>query len=780
MIVKEILRSPSGCLIIKGPPGAGKNTLVKHIVERYADAARAVVGVHESGDIGIGCEPLIDCLADLIYNLTAIPGKDLGKRRKVLVASTRKIKRGEREATILLLKELHRLVRDRCGEDFDADYYTFLEIVPKDEDGTLLTLPELATFLKENLQVFINSYVHLVENLAGFMARMKLKAIFHFRRAQQIQNMALAYIADFASRIPDNVYFFFSFDEGKGESAWEKIGYLSSLSSSKMMVLEGLGIPGIAKMMAAKRGEKPGKKEVLKIREMTDGSPFYLTVLLEREKGSMEAEGDAGEEFGRHLRCEMKELGEDFTGFMELWSLSRRRLTGEDLSVLSSIGGSRIASIQETARAKGYLDEENRFMHPLIREHIAQSMEEGGRKALHGKLGTYYEELLKAGADEADKYDFKLVWSISFHYFNSSEREKSYSFNTFMAREGMLSGNLDIASIGYERALSDAVMMKNDAYRISVLEKLVKVLETEHRWDRALEIHSMLVDHFSSLGDVENKCIALQRIAAIYQFKGDFEGALGHYERVLKTYRKEEDATKIMGALSNIGTLYQIKEDFEDAIRTYEEALGISVEAGEEKVQAALHHKIASVYHMDFKYTKALGHYNTSQKLFKKVGDDAGYGEALRQMGNIHYLKEKLPSAGRYYEKALGILEGTGARKSVAEIQYQMGMIAGNEKNYQKALDHLNGALDLFREIKDMGSVSNTIRTMGDTYLDIARKQISEEKFVLAKETLGGAVKIYAQVRDREGTDEANYLLEDISDIESGRKTRSEVTSCWK
>ena len=780
MAIFNFLKSQSGCLVLRGCKGIGKSALVEQSVCKYERAKRAVRGAFTAPDVGVGIEPLLEVFTDLVCNLTAQPGDDQRKHRKILVASTRKIRKGEREAAILLLREVYRALEVRLGSGFDREYYEFMNIAPSAEDKAGPTPADLADYILDNRQVFLNSYIHLLENLALFLSRIKKKVIIHFGRAQRIQNRALAHIADLASRLPDNVFFILGFDGESEHHIMEKLALFASLGTSQLLSLDGLGVADIKKMSAARGRRDLKPDEIAGLKESTDGNPFYLGFLMDVGELPSDVMADAKKAYRDNIRRSIDEKGEEFSNFLTLYSLSRRPLTTDDLAVLSPSDESLTEKHLETAREMGILDGNGHFPHPLTREHIEASSKVDERKKLHGKIAVYREERFSREADEAGRFDFKLVWAICYHYFHSSDREKSYSFNTFMAREGMISSNPDIARIGYERALSDAIMLRSDTYKISVLEKLVKVLETECRWDRALEVHNMLVDHFTSKGDVHNNCIALQRIAAIYQYKGDFDSALKYYKQVLRIYGKGTDRKKVGSALTNIGTLYQIKEDFEDALQTFEEALALAEKEGDGRAKAALHHKIASVYHLDYKYTKALGHYNTSQKLFKEIGDEAGYGESLRQMGNIHFLKGKLESARKYYSKALDILERKKARKNAAEIRYQLGAISQKEKSYKEALDHFNSALDTFREIRDVASTSNTIRTLGDTYLDIAREQICAEHYETARETLEGARRIYAQVGDREGADEAGYLLEDISDIESGKRGLGEVTAPWK
>ena len=782
IIFRDFLRSESGCLVINGPAGAGKNTLVEIATNKYLHAGRAVLGMTRPKNVGVGIEPLLESLADLITNLiTGVPDEDMNKRRKVLVASSRKIRKGEREATILLLHEIHSRLRTDLGNDFDPKFFEFLNIQPKDEEGILLTLPELNDYLSDNLQLFLNAYVHLIENMAGFLKRWKMHLIFIYPRAQYLQQTALAHVANLVSRMSSNIYFILTFDsDADPENTRQKINFAARMGNTKIIEMNGLDAGGIEKWLSARTGRKISDREVLHLKEITEGLPFYLGFLIEALGASdMEGEKDGVKRYGSYMRKKIEEKGKNSTRFLEEYSLVDRPMDLREMTVIFPFSGEEISEMLKLMEGMNILDENGDFLHPLTRKHIADSIDNSRKKAYHDHLARYYEDRFRSDTESERKFDFKTIWAISHHYFHSDDREKSYSYNTFMAREGLLSSTLDVARLGYERALSDAVMLENEAYRISVLEKLVKVLEKELRWDRALELHKMLVDHFSSAGDTDNKCIALQRIAAIYQFKADFDNSLGYYTRALKIFQKEENREQIAATYMNMGTLYQIKEDLEDALKNYMEAFKIYRELKNKLMVATLRHKIASVYHLDYKYTKALEHYNKSLAIFKEIEDKKGYGETLHQMANIHFLRDKYDMAAKYYRKSLTVLKETDSRKGVAEVHYQMGVLAGKENKYQEALESFNDSLNIFREIEDIANIANTIRTLGDAYIEIAKKQIGGNKIKTARETLGGAVKIFSQVGDKDGIEEANFLLEDVAEIESGVKTAKEIKDSW-
>ncbi len=775
----DFLKSGKGCLVVKGAVGAGKSSLIENVLGKYLMAGRAVKGVYRADGIGRDCEALVESLTDLIENLTTgAVDEENSKRRKVLVASTRRIRKGEREATIVLLHDIYSRLRERFKSKFDSEFYGFLNIQPKDEDGVIMTLPEPDDYQKNNQQIFINATVHLFENIAGYLKRSKMKFVLYFPRAQNILFTALTNIANVVSRSLDNVYFIMVFDDE--EHTAEKINFTSGLQNSRLLEVNGIDSGCISNWYSAVNDKKLSNEDLSDFKKVSKSNAFYFGFLLENSDAFKKAEGREGPQiYANFLRKEIEKQGKKFTRFIEQYSLLLRRSDITELTKIFPFSEEEISNLLEKAVSLDIMDENGYFFHPLIRKHLSESIDEERRKAYHQNMGEYYEERFRNETDREKKFDFKLMWCICHHYFNSGEREKSYSYNTFMAHEGFLSGSSDVALLGYERALSDAMMLGNDEYRISVIEKLVKVLEKNQRWAKALELHNMLVDHFTSEGDINNKCIALQRMAAIYQFMGDFDSSLKYYNQTLRIYRKNEEKENIANTLMNIGTLYQIKEDFEDAHKNYSSAMDLFEETENKKMTAMVHHKLASIYHLDYKYTKALGHYNKSQKIFKEIRDKNGYGETLHQMANIHFLKKKYDSAAKYYKKSLEILKEVASKKGVAEIYFQMGVMSTKEKHFQESLEHFNQSLNIFREISDIANITNTIRTLGDTYNEIAKKQIGDNKIRSAKETLKGAINIFTQIGDKDGIEEANFLLEDATEIEGGKKTVDEFKSAW-
>ena len=379
IIFRDFLRSGSGCLVINGPAGAGKNSLMKIATDRYTRAGRAVLGTARPKDMGVGVEPLLRSLADLITNLITVGSEeDKNKRRKVLVASSRKIRKGEREATILILHEIHSRLRTGMGDDFDPKFFEFLNIQPKDKEGIMLTLPELNDYLSSNLQLFLNAYVHLMENIAGFLKRWKMHLILIYPRAQHLQQAALAHVANLISRMSSNIYFILTFDSDHDpENTRQKINFTSRMGNTKILEMNGLDTGSISKWLLARTGREYSMKEVGHLREITGGLPFYLDFLIEALGASdMEGEKDGIKRYETFLRKKIEEKGKNLARFLEEYSLVLRPMGPGEMTAIFPFSGEEITEMLKLLEGMKILDESGNFLHPLARKHIADSIDD--------------------------------------------------------------------------------------------------------------------------------------------------------------------------------------------------------------------------------------------------------------------------------------------------------------------------------------------------------------------------------------------------------------------
>jgi tetratricopeptide (TPR) repeat protein len=168
------------------------------------------------------------------------------------------------------------------------------------------------------------------------------------------------------------------------------------------------------------------------------------------------------------------------------------------------------------------------------------------------------------------------------------------------------------------------------------------------------------------------------------------------HNRILSKVGKATQA----GLIHNFGIVLQDRGDYDAALGYYEKSLKILEELGNRAGVATSLHQIGMIHQARGDYDAALAHYEKSLKIAEELGDRAGVASSLHQIGNLHYLRGDYDAALAQYEKSLKILEELGNRDGVANSYGQVGLLFMQTKKFPAAFENLFSALSIFAQLQ--------------------------------------------------------------------------------
>jgi len=177
------------------------------------------------------------------------------------------------------------------------------------------------------------------------------------------------------------------------------------------------------------------------------------------------------------------------------------------------------------------------------------------------------------------------------------------------------------------------------------------------RWDEALEFFETLLK--AELVD-KLKGEVLNDAGLVYQAKGEWERAIGYYERSLAIDEKVGDEHGMAPTLNNLGLVYQDKGEWERAIGYYERSLAIWEKVGDEHGMAPTLNNLGLVYQDKGEWERAIGYYERSLAIWEKVGDKMGAATAMYNIALLYEDMERYDEAVELLERVVEIDERVG------------------------------------------------------------------------------------------------------------------------
>ncbi|HEY0073477.1 MAG TPA: tetratricopeptide repeat protein [Abditibacteriaceae bacterium] len=250
---------------------------------------------------------------------------------------------------------------------------------------------------------------------------------------------------------------------------------------------------------------------------------------------------------------------------------------------------------------------------------------------------------------------------------------------------------------GQHRRLFD----KLDAQRTAaILHNFGYLIQSRGDYEKALGFYNRSLKMAEELGDRSGIAISLHQIGIIYQNRADYEQALEYYDRSLKIKEELGNRAGIAVSLHQIGMIYENRGDYEQALQYYGRSLKIEEELGNRAGIANSIHQIGIIYEKRGDYEQALEYYRRSLKMAEELGNRLGIASSLHQIGMIHQKRGDHEQALEYYDRSLKIREELGDRIGIANSFGQTGRLFVAIRSYAEAFQHFLSALSIFLELQ--------------------------------------------------------------------------------
>jgi signal transduction histidine kinase len=218
-----------------------------------------------------------------------------------------------------------------------------------------------------------------------------------------------------------------------------------------------------------------------------------------------------------------------------------------------------------------------------------------------------------------------------------------------------------------------------------------------------------------------------------YGIKSKLDSAL-HYFKLGQNIAKANNYNSgIARSYVNIGFVYDRTDKKQEAVACYENALKIYKNLNHRKGINQCIINLGSIY-FDLKEYKSADNYfeQVLENLLKNPTDDLSLGNAYYSLGGSKRRLLAFDKSMDYYRKSLAIREKIGDINGIALSNWGISQLYVEKKDYKRALDYLNVAINNNRKLSNAYQECAMLITLTEAHLGLKDYQKADEAATLA------------------------------------------------
>ncbi|MGE0401489.1 MAG: tetratricopeptide repeat protein [Kofleriaceae bacterium] len=346
-----------------------------------------------------------------------------------------------------------------------------------------------------------------------------------------------------------------------------------------------------------------------------------------------------------------------------------------------------------------------------------------------------------------------------------------------VARHLALAGEPREAMVRYRRAADAARAQFANEAAIRLYDRALACIGSVEQGDLAARIHiwhdlgsvyELIGDFEAALGAFERMlrlswlaasktkaAVAFNKMGRVWRRKGDLKLTLEYLERGLELFRNANDQRGIAGSLDDIGKSLHMLGRYDEAHAKITEALARRGKSGDKRAIATSLSRLGEVQQDRGQYESASTCHQEAYELRKAAGDRWGQIVSLNNLAALAFEMGEYANARQGWQGALAEAEDIGALPLCALILTNLGEVALVDGKLDEARSRLENALEIIEDVEDRGLEAECCRHLAQ--LEKAQGHATEAR-ELAERALSVAKK--AGLREKEA--QAYMTLGDV------------------
>jgi tetratricopeptide (TPR) repeat protein len=204
--------------------------------------------------------------------------------------------------------------------------------------------------------------------------------------------------------------------------------------------------------------------------------------------------------------------------------------------------------------------------------------------------------------------------------------------------------------------------------------------------------------------------VAFNKMGRVWRRKGDLKLALEYLERGLELFRGAGDQRGIASSLDDIGKSLQMLGRYDEAHAKITEALSRRGKSGDKRSIATSLSRLGEVQADRGQYDSAFTCHQEALELRQQAGDRWGVAVSHNNLAALRFELGDLAGARAGWLAALPEAEDIGALPLASLILTNLGELALVETKLEEARSRLDNALEIIDDIEDRGLESECCR----------------------------------------------------------------------
>jgi eukaryotic-like serine/threonine-protein kinase len=292
---------------------------------------------------------------------------------------------------------------------------------------------------------------------------------------------------------------------------------------------------------------------------------------------------------------------------------------------------------------------------------------------------------------KADEYYQKVLTA------NPKDIAAMVSTGRLAIRKGSVQASLDPLN----RALSLSIQVGNDAERAASLDLLGVAYRMLNKPGDALRNFQEALGIHRSTGEKRGIANSLNEMALVEELLGKPKDALTHYKEALQIRREIGDKRGLGDTLLDLGNFYDDRGDHDQGLKMYKEALQFEREIGNEGLQAICLNNIGTVYLEKSEYEDARTYYQQALQLQEKSNVPRNIVESVHNLAETSVRMGQYDQAVTEYMRALDLRRKMDDVRGAAIESYSLGILFDYQGRFGAAVSSKQDALKTFRDLKD-------------------------------------------------------------------------------
>jgi tetratricopeptide (TPR) repeat protein len=394
--------------------------------------------------------------------------------------------------------------------------------------------------------------------------------------------------------------------------------------------------------------------------------------------------------------------------------------------------------IQEVPEPSVPGEREYRFAYPHLWSHVYEAIVEGRRREHHKVVARWLELRPEGRGAEAQE-------DIAEHLELAGEVTAAAARYRRAADAARASFSNDRAIRLYARALSCLGGTELSA-RIHIWHDLGSVYELVGDFEAALGAFERMLRLAWVAASRAKAAVAFNKMGRVWRLKGDMKLALEYLKRGQELFEQSGDTRGIAGSYDDIGRVLYLMGSYDEAFEQVTKGLARRGKEGDKRSIAHSLSNLGNIQKDRGRLAEALNCHREALELRRSIDDRAGVVGSLNNLAVLAFEHGDFAEARRGWEQALEEAEAIGALPLQALALSNLGELALSENQVEEARRRLEDALELAEEVDD-------VRLQVESTRNLALLDKQTGNVANARELAGRAHELAhgAGLRDNEG-----------------------------